>query len=49
MEIGFNAQYLLDFLAVAGNEQIELQLKDAESQGLLRPAERCRPSSTATS
>jgi DNA polymerase-3 subunit beta len=38
VEIGFNAQYLLDFLSVAGNEGIELQLKDSESQGLLRPA-----------
>ena len=36
VKIGFNAQYLLDFLSVAGNE-IELQLKDSESQGLLRP------------
>lgn len=39
VEIGFNAQYILDFLAVAGSDLIELQLKDAESQGLLRPAE----------
>lgn len=39
VEIGFNAQYLLDFLGVAGSEHIELQLKDAESQGLLRPAD----------
>jgi DNA polymerase-3 subunit beta len=38
VEIGFNAQYLLDFLAVAGNDGVELQLKDSESQGLLRPA-----------
>lgn len=38
VEIGFNAQYLLDFLSVAGNEGVELQLKDSESQGLLRPA-----------
>ena len=38
VEIGFNAQYLLDFLAVAGTESVELQLKDAESQGLLRPS-----------
>ena len=39
VEIGFNAQYILDFLAVAGSERIELQLKDAESQGLLKPAD----------
>jgi DNA polymerase-3 subunit beta len=38
VEIGFNAQYLLDFLAVAGTESVELQLRDAESQGLLQPA-----------
>jgi DNA polymerase-3 subunit beta len=38
VEIGFNAQYLLDFLAVAGTDSIELQLKDAESQGLLCPS-----------
>jgi DNA polymerase III subunit beta len=37
VEIGFNAQYLLDFLAVAGTGEVQLELKDAESQGLLRP------------
>jgi DNA polymerase III subunit beta len=37
VEVGFNAQYLLDFLAAAGADNVELQLKDAESQGLLRP------------
>lgn len=37
VEIGFNAQYLLDFLAVVGGEQVALELKDGESQGLLRP------------
>ena len=37
MEIGFNAQYLLDFLGVVGTEHVELELKDAESQGLVRP------------
>ena len=38
MEIGFNAQYLLDFLGVAGTEEVILELKDQESQGLFRPA-----------
>jgi DNA polymerase-3 subunit beta len=38
VEIGFNAQYLLDFLSVAGSDSVELQLKDSESQGLLRPS-----------
>jgi len=37
IEIGFNAQYLVDFLAVAGTEQVDLELKDTESQGILRP------------
>ena len=37
VEVGFNAQYLLDFLAAAGADSVEIQLKDAESQGLLRP------------
>ncbi len=36
-EIGFNAQYLLDFLQVLTTEQVQLELKDPESQGLLRP------------
>jgi DNA polymerase-3 subunit beta len=38
VEIGFNAQYLLDFLSAAGSEDIVLELRDAESQGVLRPA-----------
>jgi DNA polymerase-3 subunit beta len=38
VEIGFNAQYLLDFLGVAGSEAVSLELKDQESQGLFRPA-----------
>jgi DNA polymerase-3 subunit beta len=37
VEIGFNAQYLLEFLAVVGGEQVALELKDGESQGLLHP------------
>jgi DNA polymerase-3 subunit beta len=36
-EIGFNAQYLVDFLQAVGTEQVQLELKDAESQGVLRP------------
>lgn len=39
VEIGFNAQYLLDFLGVAGGSTVSLELKDADSQGMLRPAE----------
>ena len=37
LEIGFNAQYLLEFLAAADSEQVVLQLSDQESSGLLRP------------
>jgi DNA polymerase-3 subunit beta len=37
VEIGFNAQYLLDFLGVVGTDEVGLEVKDAESQGLLRP------------
>jgi DNA polymerase-3 subunit beta len=36
--IGFNGQYLLDFLNVAGSEQVVFELKDDSSQGLLKPA-----------
>ena len=38
VEVGFNAQYLLEFLAAVGTDEIVLELRDAESQGLLRPA-----------
>ncbi len=37
--IGFNAQYLLDFLKAAGTGDVKLELKDAQSAGQLRPAE----------
>ena len=37
VEIGFNAQYILDFLGVVGTDEVALEVKDAESQGLLRP------------
>jgi DNA polymerase-3 subunit beta len=37
VEVGFNAQYLLEFLSAAGTEEIAVQLRDAESQGLLSP------------
>jgi DNA polymerase-3 subunit beta len=39
VEIGFNAQYILDFLGAAGGERVALELKDAESQGMFRPAD----------
>jgi len=38
LEIGFNAQYLLDFLRVISQDRVEFQLKDQKSAGELRPA-----------
>lgn len=35
--IGFNAQYLLDFLSAAGSEQVSFEFKDEQSPALLRP------------
>ena len=37
--IGFNAQYILDFLKAVGSGDVKLELKDAQSAGQLRPAE----------
>jgi len=37
LEVAFNAQYLVEFLSAAGTEEVTLELKDAESQGLLKP------------
>jgi DNA polymerase III subunit beta len=37
VEIGFNAQYLQDFLAAVGSERVSMELKDAESQGIFAP------------
>jgi DNA polymerase-3 subunit beta len=37
--IGFNWQYLLDFLAACGPGKISLEFKDEQSAGQLRPAE----------
>ena len=39
LTIGFNAQYLLDFLKATGAGDVRLELKDAQSAGQLRPAE----------
>jgi DNA polymerase-3 subunit beta len=39
LEIGFNAQYLLDFLSGLECDEVILSLKDKETQGLLRPGE----------
>jgi DNA polymerase-3 subunit beta len=37
LAIGFNAQYLLDFLAAAAEGPVSLELKDEQSAGQLRP------------
>lgn len=39
LTIGFNAQYILDFLKAVGSGDVRLELKDAQSAGQLRPAE----------
>jgi DNA polymerase-3 subunit beta len=39
MQIGFNAQYLIDFIKATGSREVKLELKDAQSAGQLRPAE----------
>jgi DNA polymerase-3 subunit beta len=39
MAIGFNAQYLMDFIKATGSCPVKLELKDAQSAGQLRPAE----------
>jgi DNA polymerase-3 subunit beta len=37
LDIGFNAQYLLDFLGACGSDSVSISIKDSETQGLLRP------------
>ncbi len=37
--IGFNWQYLLDFLTACGTEKVSMEFKDEQSAGQLRPAE----------
>ncbi len=39
LAIGFNAQYLMDFIKATGSCDVKLELKDAQSAGQLRPAE----------
>ena len=39
MAIGFNAQYLMDFIKATGSCEVKLELKDAQSAGQLRPVE----------
>jgi DNA polymerase-3 subunit beta len=39
LTVGFNAQYIIDFLKAAGSGDVRLELKDPQSAGQLRPAE----------
>jgi DNA polymerase-3 subunit beta len=39
INVGFNAQYLLDFLRATGGGQVTFELKDEQSAGLVRPTE----------
>jgi DNA polymerase-3 subunit beta len=39
LTVGFNAQYIIDFLKAAGSGDVRLELKDSQSAGQLRPAE----------
>ena len=39
IEIGFNAQYLQDFLNVVGDTSVSFEFKDGNSQAQLRPAQ----------
>jgi len=37
ISIGFNPQYLLDFLGACGSESVSIAVKDSETQGLMHP------------
>jgi len=37
IEIGFNSQYIIDYLTTIGSEKIRLELKDENSAALMRP------------
>jgi DNA polymerase III subunit beta len=37
LTIGFNPQYLLEFLSACGSESVSILVKDAETQGMLGP------------
>jgi len=39
LQIGFNATYLLEFLRAVASETVQLELKDEQSAGQLRPAD----------
>ena len=38
VEIGFNAQYMMDFLRAVSDQQVSFLFKDPHSAGELRPA-----------
>ncbi len=38
VDIGFNAQYLMDFLGVLSDADVTLELKDSDAQGIFYPA-----------
>lgn len=38
LEIGFNAQYILDFLRVVNEDSVEFRFRDPQSAGEMRPA-----------
>ena len=40
MTIGFNSQYLIEFLKAAGTDDVRLEFKNAQSAGQLRPERR---------
>jgi DNA polymerase-3 subunit beta len=37
VEIGFNPNYLLDFLAACASESVSISVRDSETQGMLQP------------
>jgi DNA polymerase-3 subunit beta len=37
LDIGFNAQYLLDFMTAIGSDKVRLELKDENSAAVMRP------------
>jgi len=37
IEIGFNSQYLIDFLSTVRGEKVKIELKDTNSSVLMRP------------
>lgn len=39
LEIGFNSRYLIEFLQAVGDTIVAIELKDSETQGLLRPVD----------